>query len=58
MSSSSADEVVELVVDRGVAMIERSRFRAGVLRYSESTGIENRMELRPAAITGNMLFNS
>ena len=29
-----------------------------LLRYSASTGIEKRMELRPAAITGSMLARS
>ena len=32
--------------------------RAGVLRYSASTGMEKMMEDSPAAITGSMLLRS
>ena len=44
--------------ERGVATREVSRFRVGVLRESESREMENRMEPRPAAMTGNMLLFS
>lgn len=44
--------------EMGVATTAVSIFRDGVLRYSESTEIENRMELRPAAMIGSMLLFS
>ena len=42
----------------GVASGGMSTERAGVLRYSTSTGMEKIMEESPAAITGSMLLRS